>query len=75
MNKYGSTDRVNIMNPKYFITRKQPDFQRTTVSLKVNILIKAVKESCSPSCDASLAPLKPKEGRKLVRKGFFGVGK
>ena len=65
MNKYGSTDRVNIMNPKYFITRKQPDFQRPTVPLKVNILIKAVKESCSPIDNASLAPLKPKGGGNL----------
>ena len=51
------TDRVNIMNPKYFIILKWPDFQRSVIPLNQ---IETAKKVIVPFITLLLAPSKPK---------------
>ena len=50
----------NIMNPKYFISLKQPDFQLTTGSLKLNVCTKTHTECRSSIHYASVDTFKAK---------------
>ena len=65
------TYHVNIMNPKYFIRLKKPDFQRSTIPLKLIILIKTAKESHSDIHNASFGTLKAKIDRPHSSQSMF----
>ena len=59
------------MNPKYFITLKWPDFERSAILLKMIMLIKTAKESHSAIHYASFGTLKINIGRLYSSQSMF----
>ena len=66
------TDCVNIRNPKYFITLKYHNFQRSMAPLKTIILIKKILTECrSPIQRAFFDTFRAKNGRLFTRQLTF----